>query len=130
MPDKKSQIKFDADYIQKLNVSITRSIIIFNRIEVKLRRGRQSDLNRVQLALIDIKQYAYVNMAIKPAQDKLTLLKHDPASLLRIRKGKQSLKVLFNTLRSPAQKQNKPGYAATLDIFNRFEGYLDKIIAL
>lgn len=126
--DNFAKIKFDADYMKAIDACITRSIIIFNKILPKYKAGRYADLNRLQSVLIDIKQYAYHNIGIIPASDKLTTIKHHEKSVRRVRNAKQSLKVLHGSLNGPKQREQDRGRAAILDILNQFETYLTKTV--
>lgn len=128
MPDNRNQMRFNAEYMARVDQAITRVIVIFNKIIPKLRAGRQGECNRVLNALIGIKQYAYQNSGRIPYSDQAAEIKHDAKNVRKIRNAKQSLKVLYATLRAPLQKENKPGYAKALDLFNEFENHLTKIV--
>jgi hypothetical protein len=126
MPDKKAQLKFDADYCQKLLEAITKVGTIYNRIKPKDRTGRWSKFNSLNNTLVAIKAYAYINTGVNPPSDKGTVIKHDEKSLVRVRNAKEFLKTLYGSLVGADKGENKQNHAFVLDILNRFEDYLEK----
>ena len=127
MPNNQAKIKFTAAYINKLDKAVQNTERLLKHIQPKLRAGRTADKNRAVSALWAIKQYAYVNTKIIPPSDAHTIIKHDELSVVKLRNSKQSLKVLFASLLPDRQRDNKSGYATTLDLFNQFETYLTEL---
>src|SRR5689334_10307936 len=108
MPDGKAQIKFDEAYLKRVQVAITNSHSIYNRIQDKLKRA--SDVNQLTDTLVKIYGYAWSNIKRVPTSDRDTFLKYDEKSTATVRKAAANLKRMFELLRADKKSEQKPGY--------------------
>jgi len=124
MPNNQAKLKFDARYLIRVQ-NARYAIPSFLKV-IKPKVRPLGDANRAVSALFLIEQYAYVNVKEIPFSDEHTIIKHDMASLLKIRNAKESLKRVFALIEKPTP-QYKNAYAAALDLFNQFQTYLEGV---
>lgn len=125
MPDNKAKIKFDEAFLKRIQIAITNSHSIYNRIHIKIQPPGQ--LKFLNQTLVQMYQYAYYNVAAIPFRDHGTILKHDEKSVVAIRKAKQYLKTMYALLKPSKRADVSKGYASTLDLLNQFQTHLERM---
>lgn len=121
MPDNKSKIKFNAEYIRSIEILITNCRTMYNKINPKIKPLHMADLIRATTTLQMIKDYAAFNGAQIPRKP-YGMITHDAPGHRILAKGALSVK----QLREATQANARRLAAKPLDCIIVFESQLPR----
>lgn len=119
MPDKKAQIKFNAEYLKSIEVYISNCQTLYNRVNPKTKYLRIGDLLRAIATLQSIKDYAAIN-GVRIPRVPYGPIVHNVEGHRFLAKGALAIKQLRN---AAPQEYRKLG-AKALDCVVVFESQL------
>lgn len=121
MPDNKSKIKFNAEYLKSIEVLITNCRTMYNKINPKIKHLRMADLIRAITTLQAIKDYAAFNGAKIPRKP-YGMITHDASGHRILAKGALAVR----ELREAAPAAHRKLAAKPLDCIIVFESQLPR----
>jgi len=129
MADNLQKYPFTSEQVQKIQVGITHVHSMFQKILGKHQASKRGNYNEVVNVLVAMKDYVFANIGKNPPRAILSFT-HSKAQLQRLRKAKESLKVVFESVQPARKPDEKKKFAYVMDLFNRMVPHVEYRIRL